>query len=172
MSTRGLCNGPGSICPSGPMASGKTVIRALGTIYRFMSLRARPADEFGGGSQHDQGLLSDHVRLCGSTNYKIYGHVNTERFGWLFGSSAHMARTLPPRGADDITRARAKAGEPYLTAESAAEYRQESTEMYQSATGDLASWRFLEASGDVGADVNGTLAPAASRFFWIRVQVN
>ena len=43
---------------------------------------------------------------------------------------------------------------------------------YNAATGDLAGWTFNESSGDVDADLTGTLAQSASRFFWIRVQVN
>ncbi len=43
---------------------------------------------------------------------------------------------------------------------------------YDSATGDLAGWTFTPSGNDLDADLAGTLAPAASRFFWIRVQVN
>ena len=43
---------------------------------------------------------------------------------------------------------------------------------YDSATGDLAGWTFTPVGNDLDADLTGTLAPAASRFFWIRVQVN
>ena len=43
---------------------------------------------------------------------------------------------------------------------------------YQSATGDLAGWTFMNTGNDLDADLTGALAPAASRFFWIRVQVN
>jgi uncharacterized repeat protein (TIGR01451 family) len=43
---------------------------------------------------------------------------------------------------------------------------------YQSAAGDLAGWTFANTGNDVDADLTGTLAAAASRFFWIRVQVN
>ena len=43
---------------------------------------------------------------------------------------------------------------------------------YNTATGDLAGWTFNETSGDVDADLSGTLAQGASRFFWIRVQIN
>ncbi|MCH7533405.1 MAG: DUF11 domain-containing protein [Gemmatimonadetes bacterium] len=40
---------------------------------------------------------------------------------------------------------------------------------YQSATGDLAGWSFANTGNDLDSDLTGTLAPAASRFFWIRV---
>ncbi len=43
---------------------------------------------------------------------------------------------------------------------------------YVSTAGDLAGWTFNESAGDVDADLTGVLIPAASRFFWIRVQVN
>ena len=43
---------------------------------------------------------------------------------------------------------------------------------YNTATGDLAGWTFTPSGNDLDADLTGTLAPAASRFFWIRVQVN
>jgi uncharacterized repeat protein (TIGR01451 family) len=42
---------------------------------------------------------------------------------------------------------------------------------YVSASGDAAGWTISETSGTVSAALTGTLAPAASRFFWIRVQV-
>lgn len=41
---------------------------------------------------------------------------------------------------------------------------------YQSATGDAAGWTIGESSGTVTAAL-ASLAPAASRFFWVRVQV-
>ncbi|MEW5928118.1 MAG: hypothetical protein AB1941_11585 [Gemmatimonadota bacterium] len=41
---------------------------------------------------------------------------------------------------------------------------------YQSASGDAAGWTIGESSGTVTAGL-ATLAPAASRFFWIRVRV-
>ena len=43
---------------------------------------------------------------------------------------------------------------------------------YDSAAGDLAGWTFFNVGNDLDADLAGTLAPAASRFFWVRVQVN
>lgn len=42
---------------------------------------------------------------------------------------------------------------------------------YVSASGDAAGWTISESSGTVSAALTGTLAPAASRFFWIRVQI-
>ncbi|HEY0036736.1 MAG TPA: hypothetical protein VGB66_08620 [Longimicrobium sp.] len=42
---------------------------------------------------------------------------------------------------------------------------------YVSSAGDAAGWTLSESSGTVSAALTGTLAPAASRFFWIRVQV-
>jgi uncharacterized repeat protein (TIGR01451 family) len=43
---------------------------------------------------------------------------------------------------------------------------------YDSATEDAPTWTFNNTGNDFDADLTGTLAPAASRFFWIRVQVN
>lgn len=43
---------------------------------------------------------------------------------------------------------------------------------YASATGDAAGWSFSNSGNDLDADLSGTLAPGASRFFWVRVQVN
>ena len=43
---------------------------------------------------------------------------------------------------------------------------------YISATEDAPTWTFTPSGNDLDADLTGTLAPAASRFFWIRVQVN
>lgn len=43
---------------------------------------------------------------------------------------------------------------------------------YDSFSVDAAGWTISESGGDVDADLSGMLAPAASRFFWIRVQVN
>ena len=65
MSTRGLHNTRGKIFPSGPTAPGRTVIRAVGTICRFMSLRAWSTDEFGGVSHPGHDPLSHNVRHCG-----------------------------------------------------------------------------------------------------------
>jgi uncharacterized repeat protein (TIGR01451 family) len=42
---------------------------------------------------------------------------------------------------------------------------------YQSASGDAAGWTISTSSGTVTATLSGTLAPSATRFFWIRVQV-
>lgn len=42
---------------------------------------------------------------------------------------------------------------------------------YVSASGDAAGWTLSESSGTVSAALTGTLAPAASRFFWIRVRI-
>lgn len=42
---------------------------------------------------------------------------------------------------------------------------------YVSATGDAAGWTIGFGSGTVTADLSGTLAPLASRYIWIRVQV-
>ena len=41
-----------------------------------------------------------------------------------------------------------------------------------SATQDAPTWTFSNTGNDLDADLTGTLAPAASRFFWIRAQVN
>ena len=43
---------------------------------------------------------------------------------------------------------------------------------FVSATGDEAGWTFTNTGNDLDADLSGTLAAAASRFFWIRVTVN
>ena len=43
---------------------------------------------------------------------------------------------------------------------------------YDSNTPDGAGWTISNVGNDVDADLAGTLAPAASRFFWIRVQIN
>jgi hypothetical protein len=43
---------------------------------------------------------------------------------------------------------------------------------YVSSAGDAAGWTLSESSGTVSATLTGTLAPAASRYFWIRVRVN
>jgi uncharacterized repeat protein (TIGR01451 family) len=43
---------------------------------------------------------------------------------------------------------------------------------YQSAAGDLAGWTIGFSSPTVTATLTGTLAPAASRFIWIRVKIN
>jgi uncharacterized repeat protein (TIGR01451 family) len=42
---------------------------------------------------------------------------------------------------------------------------------YVSTSTDAAGWTIGESSGTVSATLTGTLAPAASRFFWIRVQI-
>ena len=41
-----------------------------------------------------------------------------------------------------------------------------------SATQDPPTWTFSNTGNDLDADLTGTLAPAASRFFWIQVTVN
>ena len=43
---------------------------------------------------------------------------------------------------------------------------------YDSYSVDAAGWTIAESGGDIDADLSGALAPAASRFFWIRVRVN
>lgn len=42
---------------------------------------------------------------------------------------------------------------------------------YVSTSSDAAGWTISESGGTVSAALTGTLAPGASRFFWIRVQV-
>jgi uncharacterized repeat protein (TIGR01451 family) len=42
---------------------------------------------------------------------------------------------------------------------------------YDTATGDATGWTLTQSSGTVSASLAGGLAPGASRFFWIRVQV-
>lgn len=42
---------------------------------------------------------------------------------------------------------------------------------YQSSSGDAAGWTINESSGTVTAGLTGTLAPAGSRYFWIRVLI-
>jgi len=42
---------------------------------------------------------------------------------------------------------------------------------YVSASGDAAGWQITETAGTVTAKLDGTLAPSASRHFWIRVRV-
>jgi uncharacterized repeat protein (TIGR01451 family) len=42
---------------------------------------------------------------------------------------------------------------------------------YQSASGDLAGWTFGFSAPTLTADLTGSLAPAASRFIWIRVRI-
>ncbi|HEX8211991.1 MAG TPA: hypothetical protein VF584_17575 [Longimicrobium sp.] len=42
---------------------------------------------------------------------------------------------------------------------------------YVSTSSDAAGWTITESSGTVSAALTGTLAPGASRFFWIRVRV-
>lgn len=43
---------------------------------------------------------------------------------------------------------------------------------FASASGDAAGWTFNNSGNDVNADLSGTLAVGASRYFWIRAQVN
>jgi uncharacterized repeat protein (TIGR01451 family) len=40
------------------------------------------------------------------------------------------------------------------------------------ATGDAAGWTFSNTGNDLNADLTGTLAAGASRFFWVRASVN
>jgi uncharacterized repeat protein (TIGR01451 family) len=42
---------------------------------------------------------------------------------------------------------------------------------YQSASGDAAGWTISNVAGTVTGALTGTLAPGATRYFWIRVQV-
>jgi uncharacterized repeat protein (TIGR01451 family) len=42
---------------------------------------------------------------------------------------------------------------------------------YVSTSADAAGWTITQSGGTVSAALSGTLAPGASRFFWIRVQV-
>lgn len=42
---------------------------------------------------------------------------------------------------------------------------------FVSVAGDASGWTLSQTSGVVAADLAGTLAPSAARFFWIRVQV-
>jgi hypothetical protein len=42
---------------------------------------------------------------------------------------------------------------------------------YVSTASDAAGWTISETAGTVSASLTGTLAPAASRYFWIRVRV-
>lgn len=43
---------------------------------------------------------------------------------------------------------------------------------FASASGDAAGWTFANTGNDVDADLSGTLAVGASRFFWVRASVN
>lgn len=43
---------------------------------------------------------------------------------------------------------------------------------FNSTTPDAAGWTITNTGNNVSADLSGTLAPSASRFFWIRVQIN
>lgn len=43
---------------------------------------------------------------------------------------------------------------------------------YQSSSGDVAGWTFSMNSGTLTADLTGTLAGGATRYFWIRVRLN
>lgn len=43
---------------------------------------------------------------------------------------------------------------------------------YVSATGDAPGWTFASSGNDLDADLAGSLAAGANRFFWIRVSVN
>ncbi len=114
MSARSLSNRPGKLFHYNPGAPGKTVIRALGTICRFVSLRARSADEFPDGPHSGQDFYSHYVRNCGYMSYTNNKHIDIGPFGRFFGSSAPMARTLRPKGTKDIGRARARARVTFL----------------------------------------------------------
>lgn len=114
MSARSLNNRPGKLFPYSPTAPGKTVIRALGTICRFVSLRARPANEFPEGPRAGQESCSHYVRNCGYMSYTNHKHIDIGPFGRFLGSSAPMARTLRPKGTKDIKRAHARARVTFL----------------------------------------------------------
>ena len=114
MSACNLSNRSGKLFRYNPTAPGKTVIRALGTICRFVSLRARSADEFPDGPGSGQDSYSHYVRNCGYMSYTNHKHQEIGLFGQFLGSSALMARTLRPKGTKDIKRARARARETFL----------------------------------------------------------
>ncbi len=114
MSARSLSNRSGKLFRYNPTAPGKTVIRALGTICRFVSLRARSADEFPDGPHSGQNSCSHYVRNGGYMSYTNHKHTNNGPFGRFLGSSAPMARTLRPKGTKDIRRARARARGTFL----------------------------------------------------------
>ena len=109
MSARSLSNRPGKLFRYSPGAPGKTVIRALGTICRFVSLRARSANEFPERPRAGQVSCSHCVRSCGYMSYTNYKHIEIGLFGRVLGSSALMARTLRPKGTKDI-KARPREG--------------------------------------------------------------
>ena len=72
-------------------------------------------------------------------SYTNHEHMDIGRLGRPFGSSAHMARTLRPKGREDIRRAHARACEARKTGEKAggeaAEFGQEISEMKRSTNG-------------------------------------
>ncbi len=43
---------------------------------------------------------------------------------------------------------------------------------FASATGDAAGWTFSNSGNDLDADLSGTLAVGATRYFWVRASVN
>jgi len=96
------------------MSTRKTVIRALGTICRLVSLRARSANEFPEGPRADQDSYSHYVRNCGYMSYTNHTHIEIGLSGRFLGSSALMARTLRLKGTKDIKRARVRARGTFL----------------------------------------------------------
>jgi len=114
MSARSVGDRPGKLFRYSPTAPGKTVVRALGTICQFVSLRARSADECPDGPGSGQDSCSHYVRNCGYMSYTNHKHIDIGPFGRFFGSSAPMARTLRLNGTKDIKRAPARARETFL----------------------------------------------------------
>ena len=114
MSARSVSNRPGKLFRYSPTASGKTAVRALGTICRSVALRARSADEFPDGPGSGQDSCSHYVRNCGYMSYTNHKHIEIRPFGRFLGSSAPMARTLRPKGTKDIKHARASARVTFL----------------------------------------------------------
>jgi hypothetical protein len=114
MSARSVSNRPGKLFHYSPTAPGNTVIRALGTICRLVSFRARSAHEFPDGPRSGQDSCSHYVRNCGYMSYTNHKHIDIGPFGRFFGSSAPMARTLRRKGTKDIKRAPARARGTFL----------------------------------------------------------
>ena len=103
--------GPGKFSPSGPMLPSKAVVRALGTICRFVSFRAQSIDKTPWSSA--LGRASPFM-LCKMLSINVLGwlykHLIIGCFSRFFGLSGHMARTLRKDRVDDInTRASARA---------------------------------------------------------------
>jgi hypothetical protein len=90
------------------------VFRALGTICRIVSLRARSADECPDGPGSGQDSYSNYVRNCGYMSYTNHKHIDVGLFGRFLGSSAPMARTLRLKGTKDTKRARTRARVTFL----------------------------------------------------------